>query len=67
MNKNETFYRLGYLRAQADNECISYGEIAELQEYHDEIRELDDVVLAEIAGIPEDEWNKTRNHEEKKL
>lgn len=60
MTTLEKGFRLGYLRAQIDDECISYGEIAELAEladYHAEIRELDDVVLAEWAGISEDEWN----------
>jgi len=46
-------FRLGYLRAQIDNECISTAEIVELQGYHKEIYELDDVVLAEWAGISE--------------
>lgn len=53
----EKGFRLGYLRSQIDNECISYGEIAELADYHDEIRALDDVVLAEHSGISEDDWN----------
>lgn len=50
--------RLEYLRGEIEAERISYSEIAELQDYHKEIYELDDVVLAEWAGISEDDWNK---------
>jgi hypothetical protein len=57
MTKLQKGFRLGYLRAQIDNECISYEEIAELQGYHKEIYELDDIELAQWAGISEDEWN----------
>lgn len=46
--------RLDHLRSQIDNECISYGEIVELQELAEHIPE-DDVVLREWAGIPEHE------------
>lgn len=44
--------RLEYLREQIEKECISYGEIAELQglaEYIDD----GDVVLLEWAGVEE--------------
>lgn len=44
--------RLEYLREQIENECISYGEIAELQSLVEYIEE-DDVVLLEWAGVPE--------------
>jgi hypothetical protein len=42
--------RLGYLREQINNECISYGEIAELQSLAEYI-EKDDVQLLEWAGV----------------
>ena len=54
----ETKDRLEYLCGEIKKECISYAEIAELQDYHKEIYELGDVVLAEWAGISEDDWNK---------
>ncbi len=46
---------LEYLRAQLDAECISMGELAELQSLADHI-EPGDVQLAEAAGIPEEEF-----------
>lgn len=44
--------RLEYLRSQIEAECISYGEIAELQSLAAHI-EPGDVVLLEWAGVPE--------------
>ena len=44
--------RLGYLRKQIREECISYEEVAELQSLKDYI-EPDDVELLEWAGVPE--------------
>ncbi len=44
--------RLEYLRTQLDLECISYGELAELQSLAEYI-EADDVQLREAAGLPE--------------
>lgn len=44
--------RLKYLREQIENECISYGEIAELQSLAEYI-EPSDVLLLEWAGVPE--------------
>lgn len=49
----ETQARLNYLRSQIEQECISYSELAELQEYRMEIFKLGDIVLAEWAGISE--------------
>lgn len=45
-------FRLEYLRSQIDAECISYAEIAELQDLAEYI-EPDDVQLLEWAGVPE--------------
>ena len=44
--------RLEYLREQIEKECISYGEIAELQSLAQYI-EAGDVVLLELAGVEE--------------
>jgi hypothetical protein len=44
--------RLEYLRSQIEAECISYGEISELQGLAEYI-EPDDMQLREWAGIPE--------------
>ena len=52
--------RLEYLREQINNECISEGELVELQSLADYI-EPGDVQLLEWAGVPEfpeDEENK---------
>jgi hypothetical protein len=44
--------RLEYLREQLNDECISYGELAELESLADYI-EPGDVQLLEAAGVPE--------------
>jgi hypothetical protein len=44
--------RLEYLRAQLDAECISYGELVELQGLAPHIEDWD-VQLLEAAGVPE--------------
>lgn len=44
--------RLEYLRAQIEQECTSYSEIAELQSLAEYI-EPSDVQLLEWAGVPE--------------
>jgi len=44
--------RLEYLREQIRSECISYGEIAELQSLVEHI-EPGDVELLEWAGVKE--------------
>lgn len=46
------FQRLNYLRDQINQECISYGEIAELQSLAKYIEPWD-VQLLEWAGVPE--------------
>lgn len=45
--------RLEYLRTQLQDECISYGELAELQSLAEYI-EPGDVELLEAAGVPEE-------------
>lgn len=52
MNKEEAKKRLEYLRGEIKKECISYGEIAELQSLADYIED-DDVELLQWAGVPE--------------
>ena len=44
--------RLEYLRTQLDQECISTGELTELESLKDHI-EPDDIQLLEAAGVPE--------------
>jgi len=44
--------RLEYLRGEIEKECISYGEIAELQSLAKYI-EPSDVLLSDWAGVPE--------------
>ena len=44
--------RLEYLRGELRAECISYGELAELQDLAIYIAE-DDIELLEVAGVPE--------------
>ena len=52
--------RLEYLRSQIDAECISYFELAELQDLADYI-DPGDVQLLEWAGVPEPEYPWTPN------
>ena len=44
--------RLEYLRNELRNQCISYGELIELQSLSEYI-EPGDVELLEAAGVPE--------------
>ena len=50
--------RLEEIREELNNESVSYGELAELQELTEFIEE-DDVQLLEAAGVPEFESEKT--------
>jgi len=52
MSKKTIKERLEYLRGEIEAECISYAEIAELQDLAEHI-EPGDVVLLEWAGVPE--------------
>lgn len=52
METNQITERLEYLREQITKECISYGEIAELQSLIPHI-DKNDVLLLEWAGVPE--------------
>ena len=45
--------RLEELRTELRNECISYGELAELQSLTEYI-DKDDVELLQASGVPED-------------
>lgn len=47
--------RLEYLRGQIRAECISYGELADLQSLAEYI-DPDDVELLEWAGVPESDY-----------
>lgn len=48
--------RLSYLRKQIEKECISYGELAELQSLAAYIPD-DDTLLLQWAGVPENSEN----------
>jgi len=52
MTKKKIKERLEYLRGEIEAECISYGEISELQSLAEYI-EPGDVLLLEWAGVPE--------------
>lgn len=58
--------RLEYLRTQIEQECISTGEIIELQSLKEYIDD-DDVVLLEWAGVPEFEPLQCEYYECKKI
>lgn len=59
--KDAVIMKLKRLRGMIDaEEDLSYGELAFLQDHKKEIFDLDDIVLAEWAGIPEEEWNNGR-------
>jgi hypothetical protein len=51
--KNQIANRLEYLREQIKGECISYGEIVELQSLAEHIGK-DDVELLQWAGVEEE-------------
>lgn len=57
MTSKQIKARLEYLRSQINKECISYGEIAELQSLSDYI-ENGDLQLLEWAGVPEKLLNR---------
>jgi len=52
MTKNQAQRRLEYLRGEIQKECISYGEIAELQSLAKYI-DSSDVELLQWAGVDE--------------
>ena len=55
---NNIIRELKRLRKRIDNEQgISYGELFFIQEHKKEIFDMEDIVLAQWAGIPEEEWN----------
>lgn len=49
---------LMYIKQSIHDENISYSEIAFLQEHKAEIKGLNDIELAQWAGISEEEWNE---------
>ena len=54
---NEIKNELLQIRKSIDNENVSYSELFFLQNHKPEILELNDIILAEWAGITENEWN----------
>lgn len=49
-------HALDRIRKAIEDEAVSYSDIVYLQEHAEEIKQLGDPVLAEWAGIPEDEF-----------
>ena len=46
------------IKKSIEAECISQCEIAYLEEHQQDILELEDIELAQWAGITEEEWNR---------
>lgn len=46
------------IKENIKNECVSYGEIAYLQDHQKEVLETGDIELAEWAGITEEKYNE---------
>lgn len=49
-------HALERIRQAIEDENVSYSDIVELQNHTEEIKQLGDPILAEWAGIPEDEF-----------
>lgn len=49
---------LNSIRKSIQNENVSYGEIAWLQDHQNEVIKSGDVELAQWAGIEEDDFNR---------
>lgn len=54
----EVYRTLMNIKTSIRNQNISYSEIAYLQSHKKEIIAMDDIELAQWAGISEDEWIK---------
>lgn len=46
------------IKKSIEEENVSYGELAYLAAHKDDVLKSGDVVLAEWAGISEDEWRE---------
>lgn len=53
-----TYKKLMEIKKSIQNENISYSEIVYLQVHKPEIKAIDDIELAQWAGIDEKEWNE---------
>jgi hypothetical protein len=53
-----TYKTLMNIKESIQNKNISYSEIAYLQDHKAEIKAIDDIELAQWAGISEEEWNE---------
>ncbi len=51
-----TSERLKEIRRAIEDESASYDDIAYLNAHQEDVIESGDIVLAQWAGIPEDEW-----------
>ena len=54
----ETYKTLMSIKQSIQNENVSYSEIAYLQSHKAEIKAIDDIELAQWAGMSEQEWNE---------
>lgn len=52
---------LASIKKSIEDENVSYGEIAYLYSHQEDVKQYGDIVLAEWAGITEDEWNEREN------
>lgn len=53
-----TYKTLMSIKESIQNQNISYSEIAYLQDHKAEIKAIDDIELAQWAGISEEEYNE---------
>ena len=44
------------IRRSIDAECVSQGELAYLYNHKKDVLALGDIILAQWAGIPEEDW-----------
>ena len=52
-----TYKTLMNIKESIQNKNVSYSEITYLQEHKAEIKAINDIELAQWAGMSEDEWN----------
>ena len=63
--KEQILEQLNSIREEIEKEQVSYGELAYLEDHKQEILDMEDIVLAQWAGISEDEWEAGKLFDEK--
>lgn len=63
--KAKVLEQLNSIREEIENESISYGEIAYLQNHKQEVLETGDILLCQWADISEEEYNSGKLFNEK--